>query len=156
MSCEKILDKVYEYSSGEKRGDMPLLTRIRVGLHILVCPDCAQVLDRFEVYKDSSYSELSSPIITMMIDGKGDESKTEGEDIPGGFSTRGWVIAGLVMLVSLATAFFGLDFNKIAREMGMSFLLPIGITIGIVLTVYGAIFIGSHLKELTERFYKGA
>jgi hypothetical protein len=28
----------------------------------------------------------------------------------------------------------------------------VGITIGIVLTCYGALFIGSHLKELMERF----
>ena len=34
----------------------------------------------------------------------------------------------------------------------MSFLLPVGITIGVVLTTYGALFIGSHLKELSERF----
>jgi hypothetical protein len=34
----------------------------------------------------------------------------------------------------------------------MSYLLPVGITIGIVLTSYGALFIGSHLKELSERF----
>jgi hypothetical protein len=34
----------------------------------------------------------------------------------------------------------------------MSFLLPVGITVGIVLTSYGALFIGGHLKELSERF----
>jgi len=27
-----------------------------------------------------------------------------------------------------------------------------GITIGIILTTYGALFIGSHLKQLSERF----
>ena len=78
--------------------------------------------------------------------------ETEEALIPGGFSTRGWVIAGLAMLVSLATAFFGLEFNKVALAAGMSFMIPIGITFGIVLTGYGALFIGSHLKELTERF----
>jgi hypothetical protein len=34
----------------------------------------------------------------------------------------------------------------------MSFLLPVGITFGIVLTSYGALFIGSHLEEFSERF----
>jgi hypothetical protein len=70
----------------------------------------------------------------------------------GGLSTRGWVIAGLIILISLATAFFGFDFKRIVGEMGTSFLLPASITIGIVLTTYGAFFIGSHLKELSERF----
>ena len=84
-----------------------------------------------------------------------EEEQQETEEIyavPGGLSTRGWVIAGLIILVSLVTAFFGLDFQKLALETGMSFLLPVGITIGIVLTSYGALFIGSHLKELSERF----
>jgi hypothetical protein len=31
-------------------------------------------------------------------------------------------------------------------------MIPIGITIGIMLTGYGALFIGSHLKEFSERF----
>jgi hypothetical protein len=70
----------------------------------------------------------------------------------GGLSTRGWVIAGLIIFISLATAFFGFDFKKITGEMGISFLIPASITIGIVLTTYGAFFIGSHLKELSERF----
>ena len=76
----------------------------------------------------------------------------EAFEIPGGLTTRGWVIAGFVILVSLVTAFFGLEFNNIAGEAGKSFMLPMGITIGIVLTSYGALFIGSHLKELSERF----
>jgi hypothetical protein len=58
----------------------------------------------------------------------------------------------MVMLVSFATAFFGLDFNEVALTAGLSFMIPIGITIGIVLTCYGALFIGSHLKEFIERF----
>ena len=71
---------------------------------------------------------------------------------PAGISTRGWVIAGIIILVSLITTFFGLDFQDLVNESGTSLMLPIGITIGIVLTTYGAFFIGSHLKELSERF----
>jgi hypothetical protein len=69
-----------------------------------------------------------------------------------GFSFRSWVISGLVIFFSLSTAFLSLDFDKIAVSQGISFLLPMGITIGSVLTIYGAIFIGSHIKELSERF----
>jgi hypothetical protein len=154
MRCEQVLEKVYEYSNGDV--SMPLITRIRIGLHIIICPDCAQELERFKVCRDDYYDELSSPDMVMIDDEEGEVSKIEDADLPGGFSMRGWVIAGLMMLVSLATAFFGLDFNKVAVEMGMSFMLPIGIIIGIVLTCYGAIFIGSHLKEFTERFSKDA
>jgi len=80
------------------------------------------------------------------------EQEDETYAVAGGLSTFGWVIAGVVILISLVTVFFGLDFQHLALESGMSFVLPVGITIGIVLTTYGALFIGSHLKELSERF----
>jgi len=154
MSCERILDKVYEYSGDPDA--MPLVTRIRIGLHLLVCPDCAQEVERFEVCRDILHSEFLPPAPDLedavMAIISAEENEAEEAELPGGFSTRGWIIAGLVMLVSLATAFFGLDFNRVALAAGMSFMIPVGITIGIALTCYGALFVGSHLKEFTERF----
>ena len=160
MNCASVLDKVYEYSGGGESSDtMPLLVQIQVSLHLLFCPSCAQEVERFEVCKDILRGDFMPPspdledtIMAMMAASEGDIWEAQEAEIPGGFSTRSWVIAGLAILVSLVTAFFSLDFNKIALAAGMSFLIPIGITIGIALTSYGALFIGSHLKELTERF----
>jgi hypothetical protein len=156
MSCENVMDKVYEFSGAQAP---PLLTRIWIGLHILVCPDCAREIERFEECRDILRNDffprapvLEDSLMAIITAEEGEAAGADEAELPGGFSTRGWVIAGLVMLVSLATVFFGLDFNKVALAAGMSFMIPVGITIGIVLTCYGALFIGSHLKELTERF----
>jgi hypothetical protein len=151
MSCAKILDLVYEQE------DMSLFNRIRVGLHLMVCPDCAQEVERFEVCRDILHNDFMFPApdledaVMSMISAEEEAEAMEAE-APGGFSTKGWIIAGIVMLVSLATVFFGLEFNKVALIAGMAFTIPIGITIGLALTSYGALFIGSHLKDLTERF----
>jgi hypothetical protein len=151
MNCSKILDIVYEQENPS------LLTRIRIGLHLLVCPDCAQEVERFEVCRDVLQNDFlpaapvfEDSIMAMIAEEEGEIRKTS--EIPGGFSTRGWIITGIVMLVSLATAFFGMEFNNVAIAAGMSYMIPIGITIGVLLTSYGAVFIGSHLKELSERF----
>ena len=156
MRCSKILDAVYEYSGGEP---MPLLLQIQVGLHTIICPNCAQEIERFEVCRDILREDFLPPspgledsIMTIIAKEKEQPEAEEVFATPGGLSTRGWIIAGLIILISLSTVFFGMDFNRIALEAGMSFLLPVGITIGIVLTSYGAFFIGSHLKELSERF----
>lgn len=153
MNCVKILDIVYEQE------DMSLFNRIRVGLHLLVCPDCAQEVERFELCRDILNNDFmfSAPghedAVMPMISAEEEEiAEAREAEVPGGFSIRGWIIAGIVMLVSLATVFFGLEFNKIALISGMAYTIPIGITIGIALTVYGALFIGSHLKILSERF----
>ena len=158
MSCTRILEKVYE-NYGEEPRDVPLLTQIQVEWHLLFCPDCAREVERFRVCADILRNDFLPPspgledtVMTMVENEEAAALAAAQTEVPGFMSTRGWVIAGLIMLVSLATAFFGLEFNKIALAAGMSFLLPVGITIGIALTVYGALFIGSHLKELSERF----
>jgi hypothetical protein len=77
---------------------------------------------------------------------------TRETDAPTGFSFRLWVIIGFFVLLSLSSSFFGVNFVEIANSEGLSFLLPVGLTIGMVVTCYGALFIGSHLKELSSRF----
>jgi len=161
MNCSKIMDLVYEYSGGDsgREDSMPLFYQIQIWLHTIVCPACAQEIERYEVTRDilredffPPSPELENAIMAKIAE---EDIQTEAEESyasAGGFSFRAWAIAGLIILISLATAFFGLDFQKVADVSGISFLLPAGITIGIVLTTYGAFFIGSHLKELSERF----
>jgi len=155
MNCSKILDMYYESQEGGE-GSISLLSQIQMWAHIFFCPDCAEKIER---YKDArtimkeDFFPSSAPALEETIMAKIEaEQADEAHDTVGGFSTQSWVIAGFVILISLATAFFGIAFKSLALESGMSFMLPIGITIGIVLTTYGAFFIGSHLKELSERF----
>jgi hypothetical protein len=67
-------------------------------------------------------------------------------------SLRGWVITGIVVLISLVTTCFSIDFSGEALSQNSSFLLAVWITFGAVITGYGAFFIGSHLKEFSSRF----
>jgi hypothetical protein len=154
------MDMIYHYSGNEygSEDSIPLLDQIQIGLHTFFCQGCAQQIERFEMTRRIMHIDFfpPSPYLedSIMTKIAAEEEYTEMSNyaIPGGLSTRGWIITGLIIVLSLTTVFFGLDFQKLANETGMSFLLPIGITIGIVLTSYGAFFIGSHLKELTERF----
>ncbi|MCL2412181.1 MAG: peptidoglycan-binding protein [Treponema sp.] len=163
MNCSKIMDLVYEYSGNNHRAalEMPLFLQIRVGLHTLTCQNCARQIELFKKTRNILSTDFFPPSPNMedSIMAKLYFEETENEKqsesacaFPGGLHTRGWIIAGIVIMVSLVTAFFGLDFQYIANESGMSFMLPMGMTIGIALTVYGVFFIGSHLKELSERF----
>ena len=158
MDCSKIMDLVYEYSGSEHAPEdsMPLLSQLQVWVHTFFCADCAEKIERLETARNIMREDFFPfPPVSLedSIMKKIDlEEDIEPYAVPGGISTKGWVIAGLVIFISLATAFFGLDFQKIAHETGKSFLLPVGITIGIVLTVYCVFFIASHIKELTERF----
>jgi hypothetical protein len=154
MGCSKIMDLYHESQEGGE-SSISLLSQIQVWAHILFCTVCAEKIERYEAAKTLMKEDFFPlpPDIEETIMARIDaEQADEAHDTVGGFSTQSWVIAGLIILISLATAFFGLDFKRLALDSGMSFMLPIGITIGIVLTTYGAFFIGSHLKELSERF----
>jgi hypothetical protein len=159
MNCSKALDLIYKYSGSgyDPEDSIPLFSQIQLWIHVFFCAYCAEEIRRLEETRNIMRHDFfpHSPNLEDSIMKKIAFEEDIAETvfpIPGGIPTRGWVAAGLVVLVSLATAFFGLDFQKVADETGMSFLLPVGITVGIVLTVYGVFFIASHLKELIERF----
>ncbi|MCL2764036.1 MAG: peptidoglycan-binding protein [Treponema sp.] len=158
MNCVKIMNMIYEEDS------IPLLSQIQISLHTFFCHDCAREFENYQaamaVMKNDffpppavSWQEIEDSIMAKIhLEQIEDDEKSAETRVPGVPSTRGWIIAGLVLMVSLVTAFFGFDFQNLANESGTSFLLPMGITIGVILTIYGALFIGSNLKELSERF----
>ncbi|MDR3342011.1 MAG: peptidoglycan-binding protein [Treponema sp.] len=162
MNCRIMMDKVYD-SIGE--GPLPLGSRLQLGVHRCWCPRCNQAVKTLEAAQELMETQFFPPspdfeeIIMAQISAQDTsgvvdyaEAVTPYFDVPAGVSFRGWVITGLIILFSLSTSFFGMDFKTIAGSQGSSFLLPVGLTIGSVVTVYGALFIGSHLKELSGRF----
>ena len=153
MDCRTVMEAA---DLSEKDENLPLLTRIRIELHLLFCPECTRELRNLQYLGEIMKTDFiphcpdfEKPVMECLYE----EADPEEEiDAPAGFSFRGWVLIGFFVLLSLSSSFFGISFGVIANEEGLSFLLPVGITIGIVLTCYGALFIGSHLKELSARF----
>ena len=140
----------------DKDDSVPLLDRVRIELHLLFCPECKLELKDLRRLEDIMKTDFIPPcpdleesVMECLYREAGSEEKI---DAPAGFSFRGWVFTGFFVLLSLSSSFFGINFGVIANEKGMSFLLPVGITIGLVLTCYGAFFIASHLEELSTRF----
>ncbi|MDR2178616.1 MAG: peptidoglycan-binding protein [Treponema sp.] len=161
MRCNDLLDRVYEFSGAAGR---PLFLRLQIRLHCLFCTRCAQELERFQLVQDvlrndffPSGADFAGAVMAR-IEAEDPAPLDAGEGADGiydeaeGVSLRFWGLAGFFLLVSLSSSFFGIDFIKVAIREGTSYLLPLGITIGAVLSCYGAIFIGSHIKELSERF----
>ena len=154
LSCDKVIEVFFEYSREE---EIHPLLRLRIAFHLLFCARCAEETRKFALLKDIQDRDFfpSAPSFEDQVmealadDFFQDEAAPELiSDFPGGFSFRSWVIMGFVILVSLGVSFFGIDIFQIDS----SFLLPLGITVGTVLTGYGAVFIASHLKELSEHF----
>ena len=153
MDCRTVMDIIYE---SEKDSSLPVFTQMRMWFHFLLCPRCSgelKTLRRIEGIIRTDFfptpPDFEDLIMERLYTEAGMEEKTGAS---AGFSFRLWVIIGFFMLLSLSSSFFGMNFVEIADIEGLSFLLPVGLTIGMVVTCYGAVFIGSHLKELSTRF----
>jgi hypothetical protein len=154
-----MLDKIYDFE-GEK--SFSLWIRLQIAFHVIFCPHCAEKAARLEAARAlmrtgflPSSPELADSIMSSVYAEDRDlvpDMPFEEEEISPEVSFGSWVFTGFIVLLSLSTAFMGMDFIKVASAQGSSFLLPVGITIGVVVTCYGALFIGSHLKELSDRF----
>lgn len=151
-----MMDKVYE-TFGEQ--DVPLLLRIRIMAHLHWCGHCAeecrklrtltQTLTQDDFFPATPLSNIDNIMAEVE---RIEETKINKEYSVVPISLRRWIIIGFIMLISLSSMVFGMDFMKVVSTQGRSFLLPVSLTIGCVVTGYGAMFIGSHLKELSDRF----
>jgi hypothetical protein len=167
IQCRTMMDRAYD-ALGE--GPLPLFSRL--WFHTLFCRDCTAELQRLRkverlmeggFFPESGlYRSLEDRIMEHIYNMHIDSMSMDEDALSAGtalsvdsgevVSLRGWVITGLIILVTLPASFFGLDFTQVALSQGSSFLLPLGLVFGLIFTVYGAIFIGSHLKEFSERF----
>jgi len=158
MDCKKVIDSMYDNEDGGF-GDFTapsFLESLKIEVHLLFCPACREKLRRLNLCKKILREDFlpESPgledaiMSTIAVEDLADTQAA----VPEGFSFRGWTIAGLVLLVSMATIFFGMDFNRVALASGTSFIIAIGITMGLALSIYGALFIASHLERLSRRF----
>jgi len=154
MKCNNALDIIYQ-----SEDFLSLRKRFSLAIHILFCGKCSAAyknLEETQMLLRTGFFPPSPDFSNSIMDIIYKEALTEEVEQTvfesGGFSTRGWVIAGIIMLVSFATVFLGQDFNRVATDQGLSFLLPLGIITGLAISAYGALFIGSHLKELSQWF----
>jgi hypothetical protein len=156
IDCNNVLNNVYE---SENDSFLPILTQIQIRIHLLLCPDCARELKNLRDLEGIMKTDFFPPspdfgelLMERLYDETDETCIKEKMAVSAGFSFRSWVIIGFFLLLALLSSFFGMNFVEIANSEGLSFLLPIGITIGLAVTCYGALFIGSHLKELSSRF----
>jgi hypothetical protein len=148
------MDKLYEAGSEEA---LPLLLRVRITAHLFFCGHCAEAARKLAIAQRLMSEDFFPPapafedrIMASIYAEECDEPVSVSDTQA--VSLRGWVITGFIIVISLAISFFGMDFMKIASTQGQSFLLPVGLTVGFIVTGYGAMFIVSHLKELSDRF----
>lgn len=66
------------------------------------------------------------------------------------FTPRDWILVGLVIFLSVILMPFGHDAERLIGIFGLSFAIPLALVSGLVVSVYGVLFIGTHMDEVHD------
>jgi hypothetical protein len=152
MNCDKVLDFLYDTEYSGYR--FSFIARLLVFFHISHCPKCAAHRRALQSASDCLKEDFFPPasgiaekVMALLGD---DDAFTLRHQGYAAMSFRSWLIAGLAVLVSLSSASLGVGYLTPANMRTVYFTLAVGITVGAVITAFVAIFIGSHIAELSR------
>jgi hypothetical protein len=149
MKCDERLDKIL---CADEDTSVSFVTRVQFLVHAFFCDHCSFVLKQYECSKELMKTEffydlpdMSDEIMNQVLR---EEIVAEDIEILEWVSFKKWIIAGCIILVSLVSAFFGFNFNAVASSTDSSYMISIGLVIGLIISIYGSLFIGTQMKQL--------
>lgn len=143
MNCERAMRFVMEADTDRR---IPFAARV----HLLFCADCRAEARRLNAALDFMGAEClpACPDFAARILGSiGTESETAAAPI----SFRNWIAVGITIIAAMILSPLSRDFGWVESTFGSNFLIPLNIVLGLVLALYCALFIGSHLAEICEK-----
>jgi hypothetical protein len=151
MNCDKVLDFLYYSDEG-----IPFITRLLIAFHVRHCPGCASHLRALRtastLLEEDFFPPAKNIADSVMALARADEPFAESSCEHEVVSLRAWIITGFALLFSLSSVYLGIDYLTPIDTRTINFMLPVGITVGGVITAFCAIFIGCHIKELSKWF----
>jgi hypothetical protein len=149
MKCDDKLDKIF---SADEDNPLSIVTQVRFFLHRFFCDHCSFIMNQYEdsrtmMKNDFFYDtiDMSNVIMNQVLK---NESIPEENEFHEWVSLKNWIVAGCIILVSLVSAFFGFNFNEVAVSGDSSYMLSIGLVIGLIISIYGLLFIGTQMKQI--------
>jgi hypothetical protein len=144
MDCTRALLSIIE---SKEDGHLPL----RVRLHLSHCASCNAEYKRMQkaiAFMRSEYLPRSPDLSELIMSAIRVTPTLEAAPV----SFRDWTIVGIVILAAITIAPLGSAFTWVKNSFGSNFLLPLNVVLGLMLSAYGALFIGTHLNEFVKRF----
>ena len=109
MDCRAVMDA---FDLAEKDELLPFLTRVRLELHFLVCPQCVKELKKLRCVEEIMKTDFiphcpdfEKSVMECLYEEADPEEKI---DAPAGFSFRGWVLLVFLCFSPFRVLFLGL------------------------------------------------
>lgn len=126
---------------------------IRIRLHLLFCPDCRKVAARMSSLLADMRSFESVPADFDMTDRIMRSILALNSNVPieaKNVSMLKWIAVGCLILFSMVVVRFSKTYIWIKAAYGDYFDAPMYLVFGIILTAYIALFIASHIDQLSH------
>lgn len=141
MKCEKVMDHYCRLDVDER---LPL----RVRIHMLFCPACRhevqymeEKLVNFEGTFPFSMEHDASDAIMQMVRMSPVQYRRE-------VSSFKWLFSGFIIFASIMLLPFSKSLSWLNDYFGRQLMLPLHIVMGIAITIYAVLYVGTHLEQL--------
>jgi predicted anti-sigma-YlaC factor YlaD len=148
MRCDDALHILSESDEGGFRG-------LWARLHLMFCPECRELHEReletmeaLAVYNPFPVPKNFADEIMARIELLEEQEPATHNPMP----MSGWVGAGLLILLGMPLLQFSASHLWLKGQLGRALEVPLFIAMGIIITVYIALFIGTHLDDFMDRF----
>ncbi|MDP3177636.1 MAG: hypothetical protein Q8M76_07010 [Spirochaetaceae bacterium] len=142
MRCDKFLDRLDALDSAQAMDGA-------MRAHASRCESCSAAAARAEaaarLYREAANGRYSSGeslddriMATIMF------VPSPHQEI----SVFDWIATGATIAVSMLLIPFGKEFSDLKEMLGARYALPLSLVLGIALTSYMALFIGTHINEV--------
>ncbi len=143
MKCDKAISY---YLQNDEIGRIPFKVRI----HTFFCPVCSgeimQLMLMFRLLEEKSIWEMDKDIKDNVMDKIQRQSVFAEKRISG----LKWVVIGIIIFASMFLINFSESFMWLKEQFGSSFVIPMSIVLGLVLTVYLMLFTSSNIDFLEK------
>jgi hypothetical protein len=140
MKCDDAIERFLQ------REDYHIPLEIR--LHILFCPLCRMEINRLRDFFISLRDYAPYSIKEDLTDSVMRFIQEDDVDSVQHISSRTWLIAGFVLLASNFIIQYSDSLRWLKTHFGRDLEIPLHIIMGLMISVYAVIFIGTHLEEL--------
>lgn len=148
MRCDEALRILSESGAGGIRG-------LRARLHLVFCPGCRELLEREREAMAALAAYNPFPAPKDFADGIMARIRYSAELDPASRNPvpmSGWVGAGLLILIGMPLLQFSASHLWLRGQLGRALEVPLFIAMGVIVTAYMALFIGTHLDDFMDRF----
>lgn len=148
MKCSKAMKEFLELDQGERAS--PELSR-----HLTICPACAQEAAKLSVFFEAlrngeekleaaglETSGLAAAVLSEIENRERTKSLAAAQEV----SLRDWIVPGVVILGGITLVPFSSFLPALRGLSGGTLELAIPLSLGIAITVYATLFIGTNVS----------